>query len=601
VSDAAIVYLVLTAVVVLFIWGRLPVEVVAVGAALTLAATDVINVDQSLAGFGDSTVIFIAALFIVSEGIDSTGITTWAGQWIIAKAGDDRTRLIVLMMLLVAALTAVISVNGAVAALLPMVVVVAVRSHQLSSRLLIPLAFGAHAGSLLALTGTPVHILVSNAAIDAGEAGFNYFEFGLVGIPIVIGAIGLVLAFGSKLLPDRHPEAIPRDLSDHARTLVRQYAPGEWIARLEVTETSPLVGSQVAAIEIAGYADMSIVEVLGRLGAIHDESTVVPGAVITVRGPSQSINQFTLDNDLDRRPCALSGEAELMNRQVGVVEVVIPPRSQIVGEHVFPGMTTSSGDFVVLAVQRQGEDLGLEPSRLAVGDTMLLQGTWDALDRELDSAVDVMVVDAPATVRRQAVPMGPGATRALAIMVGMVVLLATGVVPAAVAALLAAGALILTRVLTIPQAYRAVSWTTVILVGAMIPLSTAVEQSGVAADIAELLVKTVGNAGPHALLLGLFIITAIFGQLISNMATALIVIPIAVSASVDLGVSVRPVLMCVTVAAAAALLTPVATPANLMVMEPGGYKFGDYWKLGLPMMALYLLVAVLVVPVFWPF
>jgi di/tricarboxylate transporter len=600
-SDAAIVYLVLAAVVVLFIWGRLPVEVVAVGAALTLAGTGVITVDQSLAGFGDSTVIFIAALFIVSEGVDSTGITTWAGQWIIAKAGDDRTRLIILMMLLVAVLTAVISVNGAVAALLPMVVVVAVRSYQPSSRLLIPLAFGAHAGSLLALTGTPVHILVSNAAIDAGEAGFNYFEFGLVGIPIVIGAIGLVLAFCSRLLPDRHPDSIPRDLSDHARTLVRQYAPGEWIARLEVTETSSLVGAQVAAIDIGGYPDMSVVEVQGRLGVIDAAATIGPGTVITMRGPSQSINQFTLDNGLNRRPCALSGETELMNRQVGVVEVVIPPRSQIVGEHVFPGMTTSSGDFVVLAVQRRGEDLGLEPSRLAVGDTMLLQGTWDALDRELDAAVDVMVVDAPATVRRQAVPMGPGAKRALLIMVGMVVLLATGLVPAAVAALLAAGALILTRVLTIPQAYRAVSWTTVILVGAMIPLSTAVEQSGVAADIAELLVKTVGNAGPHALLLGLFIITAIFGQLISNMATALIVIPIAVSASIDLGVSVRPVLMCVTVAAAAALLTPVATPANLMVMEPGGYKFGDYWKLGLPMMALYLLVAVLIVPVFWPF
>jgi di/tricarboxylate transporter len=599
-SDAAIVYLVLAVVVVLFIWGSLPVEVVAIGAALTLAGTGVITVDQSLAGFGDSTVIFIAALFIVSEGIDSTGITTWAGQWIIAKAGDDRTRLIILMMLLVAVLTAVISVNGAVAALLPMVVVVAVRSHQPSSRLLIPLAFGAHAGSLLALTGTPVHILVSNAAIDAGEAGFNYFEFGLVGIPIVIGAIGLVLAFGSRLLPDRHPDSIPRDLSDHARTLVRQYAPGEWIARLEVTETSPLTGAQVASIDVVGYPDMSVVEVQGR-GVIDAAATISPGTVFTMRGPSQSINQFALDNGLNRRPCALSGETELMNRQVGVVEVVIPPRSQIVGEHVFPGMTTSSGDFVVLAVQRQGEDLGLEPSRLAVGDTMLLQGTWDALDRELDTAVDVMVVDAPATVRRQAVPMGPGARRALVIMVGMVVLLATGLVPAAVAALLAAGALILTRVLTIPQAYRAVSWTTVILVGAMIPLSTAVEQSGVAADIAELLVKTVGNAGPHALLLGLFIITAIFGQLISNMATALIVIPIAVSASIDLGVSVRPVLMCVTVAAAAALLTPVATPANLMVMEPGGYKFGDYWKLGLPMMALYLLVAVLVVPVFWPF
>ncbi|HEX5695576.1 MAG TPA: SLC13 family permease, partial [Acidimicrobiia bacterium] len=164
-TDAAVVYLVLGAVVLLFIWNRFPVEIVAVGASLTLVAAGVISVDQGFAGFGDTTVIFIAALFVVSEGIDATGVTTWAGQWMVSKAGDSRTRLMVLMMVMVALLTAIISVNGAVAALLPMVVVVALRSAIPSSRLLMPLAFGAHAGSLLALTGTPIHILVSDAAV----------------------------------------------------------------------------------------------------------------------------------------------------------------------------------------------------------------------------------------------------------------------------------------------------------------------------------------------------------------------------------------------------------------------------------------------------
>ena len=200
-SDATIVYLVLLAVVALFIWNKVPVEVVAVGSALTLAATGVLTLDQALAGFGDTTVLFIAALFVVSEGIDSTGVTTWAGQQLIDRAGASRTRLIILMMLLVALLTAVISVNGAVAALLPMVVVIALRVGRAPSSLLMPLAFGAHAGSLLALTGTPVHILVSDAAIEAGEAGFGYFEFGLVGVPVVIGAIAIVVFFGTRLLP----------------------------------------------------------------------------------------------------------------------------------------------------------------------------------------------------------------------------------------------------------------------------------------------------------------------------------------------------------------------------------------------------------------
>jgi di/tricarboxylate transporter len=170
-----------------------------------------------------------------------------------------------------------------------------------------------------------------------------------------------------------------------------------------------------------------------------------------------------------------------------------------------------------------------------------------------------------------------------------------------VAGLLAAGAIVLLRVLTIEQAYDGVSWTTVILVGGMIPLSTAMTSSGAAGRLADGLVDVIGDSGGYALLLGIFLLTAVLGQLISNTATALIVIPVSVSAAADVGVSAKPVLMCVAVAAAASFLTPVATPANLMVMGPAGYRFGDYWKLGLPLMALFGVVAVLLVPVFWGF
>jgi di/tricarboxylate transporter len=253
-------------------------------------------------------------------------------------------------------------------------------------------------------------------------------------------------------------------------------------------------------------------------------------------------------------------------------------------------MVTESGDLVVLAVQRNGEDVGPEDTTLAIGDTLLLQGTWDALDRNL---VDpgVLVVDAPEHIRRQAVPLGPGAKRAIGVLAGMVVPLSTGLVPAAVAGLLAGCAMVLLRVLTVEQAYRGISWTTVVLVGGMISLSTAMVG----------LVRIVGDAGPYALLLGLFLLTGTLGQLISNMATALIVIPIAISAAADMNVSAQPVLMAVAVSAVASFLTPVATPANLMVMEPGGYRFGDYWKLGLPLLVLFGAVAVLLVPNFWPF
>jgi di/tricarboxylate transporter len=589
-SDPTIVFLVLAVVVVLFVWNRLPVEVVAIGAALALVATGILTLEQGLAGFGDATVVFIAALFVVSEGIDSTGVTAWAGQQLVQRAGDRRARLVVLTMLLVAVLTAVISVNGAVAALLPMVVVVAIRVGQAPSQLLMPLAFGAHAGSLLALTGTPIHILVSDAAVDAGEIGFSYFEFALIGVPVVIGAVAVAVLFGRRLLPDRMAQSIPPNLSDHARTLIQQYALGSWVSWLTVQKGSPVIGETRLGLPTESYPGLTVVGVQGERGvSLPAGEPIGEGYVLNVRGDADAIHRFAVDLGLHRNPGP--EERSLIDHDLGVVEVVIPPRSDMVGVKVFPGMVTSSGDFVILAVQRNGEDRDQEPTVLAVGDTLLLQGTWAALDESFGGDPDVLVVHAPSLVRRQAAPLGAKAYTALMILGGMVVLLATGMVPAVIATLLAAGAMIVTGVVGVAQAYRAVSWTTVILVGAMIPLSKAVESSGAADLIAHELVEIVSDAGPYALLLGLFAITAVFGQLISNTATA----------PTELGVSVRPVMMSLTVAAAAAFLTPVATPANLMVAGPGAYEFGDYWKLGLPMLLLFMAASVLLVPVFWPF
>jgi di/tricarboxylate transporter len=270
-------------------------------------------------------------------------------------------------------------------------------------------------------------------------------------------------------------------------------------------------------------------------------------------------------------------------------------------------MVTESGDLIILAVQRAGAEIAAGDARnaaggivLQAGDTMLLQGTWRALDVRLDDP-DVLVVSSPELVRRQAVPLGPGAHQAIAILIAMVLLLATGLVPPAVAGLGAAGAVILSGIMSVEQSYRAINWTTVIMVAAMMPLSTAMMETGAAKLMAEWLVYLVGDAGPLALLAGLFLLTAVLGQLISNTATALIVIPIGVAAAASMGVSPRPVLMSLCVAAAAAFLTPIATPTNLMVMGPGGYLFSDYWKLGLPLLLWFFVVSVFIVPLIWRF
>ena len=515
--------IIITAVVLLlavaaFISNRLPVGIVAIAVALTLYISGVLTPEQALAGFGDPVIVFIAALFVVSEGLDATGVTTWAGQQLMRIAGTSPKRLITLVMGLVAVVAALISVNGAVAALLPMVVVLAVRIRKPPSQLLLPLAFGAHAGSLLVLTGSPVTVLISEFIVASGAPPVHFFSIGLVGLPLVVGTILVTVLLGPKLLPHRTPKAPTRDLTDHATTLAREYA-------------------------------------------LDENSSVI-------------------------------------DRESGLTEVVVPPRSSFVGEEVYPGMVTESGELVIVAIQRSGEVLG--PTRLRAGDVMVLRGSWPALDANTIDE-NVMVVDTPQAVRRQAVPLGPRAKVAIAILAGMVLLLATGLVPPAIAALIAAVAMVVTRVLGVYQAQKAISWTTIILVGGMIPLSTAIDVSGAADLVADGIVALLGDSSPYILLVGIVLVTVILGQLISNMATALILAPIAIAIAAETGISPVPLLMGVAVAAAAAFLTPVATPANTMVFVPGGYRFGDYWKLGLPLLVLFAAAATLLVPLFWPF
>jgi len=522
-SASAITFAIIAAVVILLVWSRVPVVIVALGTALALYATGVLTAEQALAGLGDPVVVFIASLFIVAAGLESTGVTAWAGQQVIARAGSERVRLIVLLGLVAGIVTAVITPNGAVAALLPVVMVICVRLNRPPSQLLLPFVFASHGGSMLALTGTPVNVLVSDAAAKAGVGPFAFLEFAIVGVPLLLGTIAISVLLGERLLPHRWGQAVPADLSRHARTLVEQYR---------------------------------------------------------------------LDDDRSK--------SDVFNRVSGLAEVMIPPRSNLIGTKVFPGMVTESGDLVIVAVQRRGENLESRDTVLASGDTLLLRGTWEKLDEHLGDP-NVLVVDSPDLVRRQAVPLSKGAYAAIAVLLAMVLALATGAIPPAIVTLVAASAMVLSGVLTVERAYRSINWTTVILVGAMIPLSTAMTQSGAAGQLADLVVRLVGNAGPHALLAGFFVLTAILGQLISNTATAIIILPVAVAAAADVSMSARPMLMSVAVAAAAALLTPVATPVNLIVMEPGGYRFTDYTKFGLPVMMWFFVIAVFYVPLFWRF
>jgi di/tricarboxylate transporter len=272
----------------------------------------------------------------------------------------------------------------------------------------------------------------------------------------------------------------------------------------------------------------------------------------------------------------------------------------MIGQSAFPGMATEDGDLMVLAIQRGGIEMGQEPVVLRAGDHLLLQGTWKGLDQYL-SDPKVLVVDSPEVVQKQAVALGQGAPAAIAILLLLVILLAFDIVPAPIAAVICATLMLITRVLTLPQFYRGIDWNTCILIGAMIPPATAMTKTGAAALIGDYVVSALGSAGPLAVLAGLFLVSAFITQFISNTSSALVMMPIGLATASELGVAALPMMLGVAMGASASFLTPFANGVSLMVYGPGGYRFGDFWKLGLVVMVWALIVTVVVIPLYWKF
>ena len=596
---AATSLLILGVVTALFIWNKLPVALVAVLAALSLYLTGLVDLETALGGFGDPVVIFIAALFVVAEGVDATGVTTWAGQSVLRLTGGDRGRVLVAVMLLCAVATALITPNGSVAALLPMVVVVAIRMGVPPSQMLIPLAFAAHAGSLLALTGSPVNVIINGALRAEGGDPFGFFEFALIGLPLLVVTVLMVVLLGPFLLPRGDTQAGLPDYSRYAATMVERYGLHTHLFRFEVPAGSPLVGTVPQEWDLSRFAGARLMGLqAGRSAPLVLSRPVVEGDTVVVEGPSEVLAELGAHYGLETTYHASRDDVpRMLGKHQGLAEVVVPPGSTLVGESVFAGMLRPTG-LVMLALRRQGRDADPTGTVVVEGDAVLFQGDWTAIDDLVDNR-RVLMVDAPDLVRRQAVPLGRGAPVAVAVLLAMIVVLTLGLVPPAVAGLGAAAAMVLLRVVSAEQALRSVSWQTVVLIGGLIPMSAASQSSGAADLVAGRIIGAVGVGNPYLLLGVLFVLTAVFSQIISNAATTLIVIPIAIASALEAGIAVEPVLMVVCVAAAAAFLTPIATPANTMVMNPGGYGFGDYWRLGLPIMLVWLVVALLLVPRIW--
>lgn len=627
-------FVILAITIIFFIFGRLRADVVALLSLLTLFLAGIITLDQALSGFGDSTVIMIAALFVIGDGLSRTGVTAWLGERMLRLAGNNKVRLLVVMMAATAILSAFISNTGTVATLMPAVISAAWRIGSVPSKFLMPLAFAANTGGLLTLTGTPPNIIVNESLMTAGLDGFGYFEFALIGLPLLVAAILYMVLVGRKLLPARKVDERPAGLTESVGELARDYTIESSLYRLRVRYGSRLVGLtleeaalgrdyNVSVIRIehpirvnGQQADQTIlksrgvIESLEKLQTDHVDPVPGPGTkisandVLLVNGSQDAIDQVMVwfNVGVQKASGADQDLAEmLLSHEVGIAEVLLTPRSAYIGRTVSQGHFAEKFNVQVLNIRRQDKQVEFSQSRLRFGDALLVRGRWKDIELLGNERRNFVVVGSPESMARQVVELNRQAVIASLALISMIILMVTGFVPTVIAALIAAIVMVLGGCLSMEQAYRSVSWSSVILIAAMIPMSIALQVTGGAEFLANALVNSLGSFGPLALMSGVFLLTTALSQVINNSATTVLVSPIVLQAANDLGVSPYPMMMIVAISASTAFLTPIGTTTNLMVSAPGSYSFDDFIKLGLPLVVIFLLVSLALVPMIWPF
>lgn len=605
------VFVLLAATIILFVGEWIRLDLVAMLAVLALAISGILSPAEALAGFSNSLVITIAGLFIVGAALEEVGVANAMGRWLGRVAGSNELRLITIIMLVVALLSAFLSSTGTVAIFLPVVVSLALSARISPSRLLIPLSYASLIGGMLTLIGTPPNLAVSTALRDAGLEPFNFFSFTPIGLIMLVIGILFVALIGRHLLPDRVKAGqAESDDGPENRPLIdlaAAYAlPGN-LFRMQVAADSPLVDRSIGAARLRKQYQVSVLEIQSRaeqdqpVRLVTPDTQIAAGDILYVQGETENANRFAQEQRLSTKPVEQLSDQPLA-ADLDLVEVLLPPYSGMIGRSIAEVRLRDQYEVTVLGIRRLGEPLTGDVINmpLSFGDTLLVGGTRRGIARMARRQRDFVVVGQPAETR----PM-PGLSRraplALAWLLGMLILMTFEIVPTVIAVLLAAFAMVVTGCLPVGQVYRRINWESVVLIAGMIPMATALETTGGLAFISSGLVDALGDYGPLAMLLGLFLLTSLFSQFISNTATSLLVAPIGIQVAATLDISPYPLLMGIAIAASTAFSTPVASPTNTLVLDPGGYRFVDYARLGIPLQLLLMVATLLAVPLLFPF
>ena len=607
-GETLFVFLILFVTIILFVSDRLRLDVVAILVILALMLSGLLSSNEALAGFGDPVVILIAGLFVVGEGLFRTGVAFAIGNWLMRAGGTSETRMMILLMLVVAGLSAFMSSTGAVAIFIPVSLNLAAKADIQPSRLLMPIAFASLIGGMLTLIGTPPNLVVSTQLTREGLEGFGFFEFTPIGLLVLITGIVYMVFWGrNRLLQGISEPRKPVKNRLSLRDLIEAYDIFDRFHRLRITGDSAIAGMTVAQSLLRTRYGVTVLGIerqqqqrRTRIMPARTQTELKVGDIVLVVDTAGELDRIVQDEKLEN----LNIEKEygrFAAQELGMAEVLLTPRSTLIGRTLSKNRFRQRYGLTVLGILRNGTPIkgNLVQTKLLFGDAVLVGGVWRKIALLQDEHENFLVLNLPREMDEIA-PNRDKAPWALGIIGGMLVLMTFKLMPSVAAVLLAALMMVFTRCVSMKNAYASINWESLVLIAGMLPMATALEKTGGIQLIVNGLVGSLGELGPLALMTGLFLLTSIFSQVISNTATTVLVAPIATMAAANMEISPYPLLMTVAIAASTAFSTPVASPVNTLVLGPGGYKFNDFVKIGIPLQLLVMVLTLLAVPMLFP-